>query len=97
VDLGHEPCGLADRSEAAIRLARERSPDLVLMDVQLAHGDSGIEAAATIAGELGVPVVLVTANAAAMTSRPLPFRPAGLVSKPYSDDALRHAIEAVAA
>jgi CheY-like chemotaxis protein len=90
--MGHEPCGVSDRAAEAVRLAHERRPDVILMDVQLARGDSGIAAATVIAAELEIPVVFVTANAALVESMPLPFRPAAVIAKPYSDARLRSAI-----
>lgn len=94
--MGHLVCGVAARAEEAIRLAADQSPDLILMDVQLAGGDSGIEAARVIAESLGIPILLVTANVAGIPREALPFTPLGMIVKPYSEEEIRRAISAVA-
>jgi CheY-like chemotaxis protein len=58
---GCEVCGTVDTGEEAIAAARSGVPDLVLMDVRLKGPLSGIEAASVIRGELGIPVVFVSA------------------------------------
>ena len=60
---GYETCE-SDTAEEGIRLARERAPALVLMDVQL-PGMSGIEALHVLRGEPAtqrMPVIAVTAS-----------------------------------
>jgi CheY-like chemotaxis protein len=91
--MGHEACGWATRAGEALRLARETAPDLVLMDVQLAGGDSGLDAARAISAELPVRMVFLTANPALVDAAALPFRPAGVVPKPLSEPALRSALK----
>ena len=57
---GHTVVGEAGDGEQAIRLARELTPDLVIMDVKMPKKD-GIEAASEIAGQRIAPVVILTA------------------------------------
>nr|WP_245585659.1 response regulator [Pseudonocardia asaccharolytica] len=57
---GYRIAGEAADGEAAIDLARELRPDLVIMDVKMPKRD-GIEAAATIVEEKIAPVVMLTA------------------------------------
>ncbi|NLT30892.1 MAG: response regulator [Propionibacterium sp.] len=57
---GYTVVGEAADGEAAIALARELNPDLVVMDVKMPKLD-GISAAQTIAGERIAPVVMLTA------------------------------------
>ena len=52
--------GEAADGEAALRLAREREPDLVIMDIKMPKVD-GIAAAASIVEERIAPVVMLTA------------------------------------
>jgi CheY-like chemotaxis protein len=54
-------CGTVDTGDEAIAAARSGAPDLVLMDVRLKGPISGLEAASVICGELGIPVVFVSA------------------------------------
>jgi response regulator NasT len=59
-EQGYDVVGQVGDGEAAIRAARELTPDLVVMDIKMPKMD-GIEAARTIAGERIAPVVMLTA------------------------------------
>ena len=59
-DEGYEVVGQASDGEAAVKLARELKPDLVVMDVKMPKMD-GITAAETIAEERIAPIVMLTA------------------------------------
>jgi DNA-binding NarL/FixJ family response regulator len=54
MELGHEVCALASTEEGAITSAANYRPDVVLMDLRLAHGRSGAEAACQIYKTLGI-------------------------------------------
>ncbi len=41
-EMGHHLCGTASREKEAIELAERTRPNLVLADIQLKDGDSGI-------------------------------------------------------
>src|SRR5690349_2654346 len=60
VEAGYEVVAQAADGEAAVAVAREHRPDLVIMDVQMPKLD-GIAAASQIAGERIAPVVMLTA------------------------------------
>ena len=57
---GYRIAGEAADGEAAVEMARQLKPDLVIMDVKMPKKD-GIEAAATIVDEKIAPVVMLTA------------------------------------
>jgi response regulator NasT len=57
---GYQIAGEAPDGEAAVQMARELRPDLVIMDVKMPKKD-GIEAAAEIVEEKIAPVVMLTA------------------------------------
>lgn len=57
---GYEVIGEAADGEAAVELARELRPSLVIMDIKMPKVD-GISAAGTIVGERIAPVVMLTA------------------------------------
>jgi len=59
-DEGYEVVGQAGDGEAAVAMARELEPDLVVMDVKMPKMD-GIAAAEVIASERIAPVVMLTA------------------------------------
>lgn len=59
-DEGYEVVGQAGDGEAAVAMARELRPDLVVMDVKMPKMD-GIAAAEIIASERIAPVVMLTA------------------------------------
>ncbi len=54
----------ARRGEDALRMVRERAPDLVIMDIML-PGMNGIETGRWIKRELDVPILVLTALASA--------------------------------
>ena len=66
-ELGYEIAGNASTAADALRVAEDNRADLVLMDIQLDGGISGIAAAAAIRGHLDIPVVFLTAHASAET------------------------------
>jgi two-component system, response regulator PdtaR len=96
--LGYAVCGLAATASQAVRTAEAERPDLVLMDIRLADGSNGIDAAAEIRERLGIPSLSVTAHDDPATLRRADAaRPLGYVRKPYSDadiyTALRRALQ----
>lgn len=60
VEAGHEVVGQASDGEQAIALAREHSPDVVVMDIKM-PGMDGISAAEVLGREGIAPVVMLTA------------------------------------
>jgi CheY-like chemotaxis protein len=90
-DLGHEVAGLAaTRSEAVAAVARKR-PGLVLADIQLADGSSGIDAVADIQAEMDVPVIFITAFPERLLTGER-VEPAFLITKPFRPAAVRATI-----
>lgn len=59
--MGHSVAGVASRLDMAIDLAHSRQPGLVLADIQLQDGSTGIAAVDTILQSVPLPVVFVTA------------------------------------
>jgi len=88
--MGHGVARCVASGEEAVASARELSPDLVLMDINLAGGMSGLEAAKRIIDELDIPVILVTAEDDEATldgaSR---SEAAGFIKKPVDLEELR--------
>ena len=90
-DMGHDVIGVASTSDQAIALAKARNPSLVLADVQLEDGSTGIEAATKILEMLSVPVVFVTAYPERLLTGER-IEPAFLVSKPFEPQTLEVAV-----
>ncbi|GJJ05739.1 response regulator [Duganella rhizosphaerae] len=90
----------ADEAEAALRLARERLPDLILMDVQL-PGMDGLEATGALKGDARTGAIKVLAfTSFAMTGDAERIRAAGCdgyISKPISVDEFVALVEAALA
>lgn len=92
-DLGYEPCGVAASAPEAVRLADATRPDLVLMDVRLAGGTDGVDAAIEIHRRHGVPVVFLTAHSDPATlERVRSANPRAILAKPYSRSQLAEAL-----
>jgi DNA-directed RNA polymerase specialized sigma24 family protein len=80
--LGHRVIGVARTRSEAIALARIKSPGLILSDIQLADGSSGLEAVNELLNAFEVPVIFITAFPERFLSGERP-EPAFLISKPY--------------
>ena len=92
-DAGYDVVGLARTSEEAFAIATVRKPDLLVVDVNLSSGGSGIEAAARIRAELGIRTLFATANVDPQTVAKAAFaRPLGWLPKPYSREYLLQAV-----
>ena len=88
---GAEPVGHAMTAEEAIKLARETLPDLALVDVHLADGPTGIDAAREMTEHCGAVVLFITAN---LRRLPDDFAGAcGVMTKPYSERQIRLALD----
>ncbi len=92
-DLGHEVVGVVRTRRQAVALAAEREPDLILADIELADGRTGIETVNEIVGGKSKPVIFVTAHPSiylgATVNRP---QPVFLLSKPFSPNSVRAAV-----
>ncbi|MCO4054065.1 MAG: response regulator [Bosea sp.] len=90
-ELGHDVTGIARTHKEAIALVRMRRPGLVLADIQLADGSSGLEAVNEILTSIDVPVIFITAYPERLLTGNKP-EPAFLITKPFQPDAVKAAI-----
>jgi CheY-like chemotaxis protein/DNA-directed RNA polymerase specialized sigma24 family protein len=92
-DLGHHVVGVARAHDQAVALAAERQPQLIMADIQLEGGASGIDVVNEILAGASKPVVFITAHPgvylSAQTNRP---EPAFLLPKPFKPDSVRAAV-----
>jgi CheY-like chemotaxis protein len=93
---GHSVVGVAVSAEEAVESAQALLPDVVLMDVRLARGSDGVEAARKIRAQLNIKSVFVTANIDSGTrERAASADPIGFVEKPVTTERLRQALSRV--
>jgi CheY-like chemotaxis protein len=81
-DLGHRVIGVARTHAEAIRLAQRKTPGLILADIQLADGSSGLDAVHELLRSFEVPVIFITAYPERLLTGERP-EPTFLISKPF--------------
>ena len=91
IDQGHDVCATAATASEAVAAAKRERPDLVLADIQLADGSSGIDAVRDILASFSVPVIFITAFPDRLLTGERP-EPTFLITKPYSPDMVRAAV-----
>lgn len=90
---GYDVVGAVDTAHAAIAIADQERPDLVLMDVRLAGSRDGVSAALEIWQRFQIPCLFVSANLDAQTKqRAAASQPWGFLAKPFSGPELLAAI-----
>jgi len=91
-DMGHATTGVARTHSGAVNLAGQERPDLILSDIQLADGSSGIEAVNEILKSAGdIPVIFITAFPERLLTGERP-EPAFVITKPYTEAQVRSAV-----
>jgi CheY-like chemotaxis protein len=80
--IGHKVIGVARTEAEALRLAATKQPGLVLADIQLADGSSGIDAVNKMLRSFQVPVIFITAFPERLLTGERP-EPAFLITKPF--------------
>jgi len=90
-ELGHRVVGMARTHREAISAIEAAEPGLILADIQLADGSSGLEAVNEILGSMSTPVIFVTAYPERFLTGEPP-EPAFLVAKPFSVESLKAVI-----
>lgn len=88
-DMGHEVVGHVATGPEAVSLAEQARPDLVMMDLHLARGTCGAEAAEHIRTSLGIPVAIISGSLREMTPVQIAaIEPIAMVNKPFRDEDL---------
>jgi DNA-directed RNA polymerase specialized sigma24 family protein/CheY-like chemotaxis protein len=80
--LGHRVIGVARTHNEAVALARQKRPGLILADIQLADGSSGLDAVNELLSSFEVPVIFITAYPERFLTGQRP-EPAFLIAKPF--------------
>lgn len=90
-ELGHRVVGMPRTHAEAIAAIGESRPGLILADIQLADGSSGLDAVNEILGSMSTPVIFVTAYPERFLTGEPP-EPAFLVAKPFNVESLKAVI-----
>ena len=91
LDLGHRVSTVATTRTEAVAAVKNRRPGLVLADIQLADGSSGIDAVNDILKGHDVPVIFITAFPERLLTGEKP-EPAFLITKPFQPETVKAAI-----
>lgn len=89
--IGHTVTGIARTRTEAVAAFKAQRPQLVLADIQLADGSSGLDAVNDILGHASVPVIFITAypEQALTGLRP---EPTFLIPKPFKAETVKAVI-----
>jgi diguanylate cyclase (GGDEF)-like protein len=92
--MGYEVVETLSRGEDTYEAAKEKTPDLILMDIKLKGPVDGIEAASRIRSELDTPVIYLTAYSNdELVGRAMKTAPFGYIIKPFNETELNILIE----
>lgn len=86
--LGHRVVATAATRREAVKSVAERQPGLILADIQLADGSSGIDAVNDLLQEFDVPVIFITAYPERLLTAERP-EPTFLITKPFQSDTVK--------
>src|SRR6202000_3212464 len=86
--MGHAIVGMASDQAQAIELAKKTAPGLVLTDIDLGSGGSGLLAAQEILRSIDVPIIFITAHPAQLLTGER-HEPTYLLTKPFEPDVLK--------
>ena len=90
-DLGHKVIGNATTYTEAMAMVKSETPGLILCDIQLADGSSGIDAANDILKDNDVPIIFITAFPERLLTGDRP-EPTFLIPKPFQENTVKAAI-----
>jgi CheY-like chemotaxis protein/DNA-directed RNA polymerase specialized sigma24 family protein len=90
-ELGHNVVDIAATRTEALDAIAKKQPGLVLADIQLADGSSGIDAVKDILGQFNVPVIFITAFPERLLTGERP-EPTFLITKPFQPETVKAAI-----
>jgi DNA-directed RNA polymerase specialized sigma24 family protein len=93
-NLGHRVLGVARTHQAALTLAKAKRPGLILADIQLADGSSGLDAVNELLQSFEVPVIFITAYPERFLTGERP-EPAFLIAKPFQPSTVSAVISQV--
>jgi DNA-directed RNA polymerase specialized sigma24 family protein len=86
--LGHKVTGIARTHREAVAMFSKTNPRMILADIQLADGSSGIDAVNDILTTQSIPVIFITAFPERLLTGERP-EPTFLVTKPFNPDMVK--------
>jgi CheY-like chemotaxis protein len=87
-EMGHDVSALAGTLDEAVAAARQQAPGLILADIQLADGSTGIDAVNRVLRIYPVPVIFITAYPERLLTGQRP-EPTFLIAKPFLEEAVK--------
>jgi DNA-directed RNA polymerase specialized sigma24 family protein len=92
--VGHRVVAIARTRAKAVQAAKQSKPGLVIADVRLADGSSGVDAVNELLRSFSMPVVFVTAFPERLATGQGP-EPTFLITKPFREDAVKAIVSQV--
>lgn len=86
--LGHSVCATASTRTEAVAAFKQNRPGIVLADIQLADGSSGLDAVNDILRSFEVPVIFITAFPERLLTGSRP-EPTFLINKPFQPEVVK--------
>ncbi len=86
--LGHTVCDTARTHKEAVAAFKKHQPGLILADIQLADGSSGLEAVNEILQSFDIPVIFITAYPERLLTGSRP-EPTFLINKPFKTETVQ--------
>ena len=94
VDLGHEVCATAASASDALAQAATLNPGVVLMDLRLAKGSSGLDVARDLHKRHALRCIFVSGDLDELTRIMLmPYQPIDFIDKPVLPVVLQRALK----
>jgi CheY-like chemotaxis protein len=90
-DLGHRVVDIARTAQQAVELVQRTQPGLIMADVQLADGSSGLDAVNEILRSFSTPVIFVTAFPERLLTGAR-TEPSFVITKPFRNEHLKAVI-----
>ncbi len=87
-ELGHRVKGTAATRSAAVEQSQDASPDLILADIRLADGSSGVDAVSDLTANADIPTIFITAYPEEFLTGEK-AEPIFLISKPFQPDQIK--------
>ncbi len=95
-ELNTKPLGPVQRGETAVKVALKERPDLILMDIRLAGGMDGIEAAHKIQEKQFIPIVFMSAcTTQYIIDKAKVVNSLGFIEKPVITEQIKKILESI--